>query len=94
MSTLFIYVLFSSMLEFRCVHSYYHLDPLERSYFFVGYLPDIVELLPIRVAGRREDDVGVLSADEVFGGSIDLESLRPCMECCGSRKSDSPVKSL
>ena len=59
MSTLFIYVLFSCILELRCVHSYYHLGPLEHSYFFEGYLPDIVELLPIRVAGRREDDVRV-----------------------------------
>ena len=59
MSTLFIYVLFNSILELRCVHSYYHLGPLKRSYFSVGYLPDIVELLPFRVAGRSEDDVGV-----------------------------------
>ena len=59
MSTLFIYVIFSSILELRCVHSYYHLSPLRRSYFSVGYLPEIVELLPFRVAGRREDDVGV-----------------------------------
>ena len=59
MDPLFIYVLFSSILELRCVHSYYHLGPLEYSYFSVGYLPDIVELLPFRVAGRREDDVGV-----------------------------------
>ena len=59
MSYSYIYVLFSSIIELRCVHSYYHLGPLKRSYFSVGYLPDIVELLPIRLAERREDDVGV-----------------------------------
>ena len=55
----YIYVLFSCILELRCVHSYYHLGPLKHSYFSVGYLLDIVKLLSIRVAGRRDDNVGV-----------------------------------
>ena len=59
MSYSYIYVLFSSILELRCVYSYYHLGPLKRSYFSVGYLLNIVELLPFRVAGRRDEDVGV-----------------------------------
>jgi hypothetical protein len=41
------------------VYSYYHLCLLVSSYFSMGYLSDIVELLSLGLVESREDDIGV-----------------------------------
>ena len=70
----------------------------------MGYLSDIVELLPFRVARRREEYVGVsyyrlwralgLAVGEVSKIIPDLEGLRPIADSCGSPRGDSPVRPL
>ena len=70
----------------------------------MGYLSDIVELLPFRVAERRKDDVGFpsigsggilgLAVDEVSRTILDLEGLRPCTDSYGSPRGESPVRPL
>jgi hypothetical protein len=32
--------------------------------------------------------------DEVSGTNPDIEGLCPCMNCCGTHRSDSPVRAL
>jgi hypothetical protein len=32
--------------------------------------------------------------DEVSRTNTDLEGLRPCMDCCSTHMSDSPIRSL
>jgi hypothetical protein len=40
------------------VHSYYHLGPIVHSYFLVGYLSNVVNLLSLGLVDSSETDVG------------------------------------
>jgi hypothetical protein len=65
--------------------------------FIVLFLLDLVEDMVIGAGVSSILHVGGFSElfiDAVSGFNMNLECLRPCTNCCGTRMSDSPIRAL